>query len=108
MMLDLFQLSFWGQSVSVDATDTAAELETALNGISTIEEVSVSYNNPSIYIGAPSLDPNALQLYRASEALINIEFMSPTGDVPEMSVASSVDIDGALTMTNDRCKQRWW
>ncbi|KAL7541839.1 hypothetical protein ACHAXR_011265 [Thalassiosira sp. AJA248-18] len=94
-----FQLSFRGQTVNVGATDTAPDLETALNNLSAIENVSVSYEDPAIYVGAPSLDPDALQLCRASEALINIEFMSPTGNVPEMTVASSVDIDGALTMT---------
>lgn len=94
-----FQLSFRGLSVSVTATNTAADLETALNGLSTIEKVSVSYADPSIYVGAPSLDPDALQLCRGSEGLIDIEFLSPTGNVPEMSVTNSGDIDGALTIS---------
>lgn len=94
-----FQLSFRGQSVSVGATDTAAELETALNSLSTIELVSVSYNDPSIYVGAPGLDLDALQICRASEAIIDIEYLMPTGDVPEMSIANSANIDGSLTIT---------
>jgi hypothetical protein len=94
-----FQLSFRGQSVSVGAMDTAADLETALNGLSTIEGVSVNYNDPAIYVGAPGLDPDALQICRASEAIINIEFLSPTGDVPDIILSNSVDIDGALTIT---------
>jgi hypothetical protein len=79
--------------------DTAADLETALNGLSTLEGVSVNYNDPAIYVGAPGLDPDALQICRASEAIINIEFLSPTGDVPDIILSNSVDIDGALTIT---------
>ncbi|KAL7553937.1 hypothetical protein ACHAWF_017304 [Thalassiosira exigua] len=94
-----FQLSFRGETISVAATDTAADLESALNGMSTVESVAVSYNDPAIYVGAPSLDPDALQICRASEGLIDIEFLSPTGDVPEISVSNAVDIDGALTIT---------
>lgn len=94
-----FELSFRGQSVSVGATDTAADLETALNALTTIEWVSVSYADPSTYVGAPGLAADALQVCRASEGLVNIEFKVPTGDVPEMTLASSVGIDGALTIT---------
>lgn len=102
-----FQLLFRGQAVSVSATDTAATLETALNALSTIERVSVSYNDPSIYVDAPSLPADALQLCRASEAIVDIEFLAPTGDVPDMSVASAANIDGALTLatTQDGTKE---
>jgi len=97
-----FELSFRGQSVSVTATNTAADLETALNGLSVIEEVSISYNDPSIYVGAPSLDPDALQICRASEGLIDIEFKSPTGNVPQMDISNLVGIDGVLTIITTR------
>ena len=91
-----FQLFFRGHAVSVDVTDTAAELETALNGLSTIESVSVSYSDPGIYVGAAGLAPDALQLCRAVGAAVDIKFLSPTGDVPEMSVDAAAGIDGAL------------
>ena len=94
-----FDLGFRGEAVTLTATNTAAELETSLNGLSTLERVSVYYADPNIYVGAPGLDADALQICRASEALINIEFMSPTGNVPEITVTNSVDIDGALTIT---------
>lgn len=91
-----FQLIFRGQAVSVDADYTAAELETALNSLSTIEQVSVSYSDLSM-----------LQVCQASGAIVNIEFIMPTGDVPEMSISNSVNIDGALavTTTHDGTKE---
>ncbi|KAL9181287.1 hypothetical protein ACHAXT_010092 [Thalassiosira profunda] len=94
-----FTLNFRGQSISLSATDTAADLEAALNALTEIEAVSVSYNDPAIYVGAPSLDLDALQVCRASEAIIDIEFLVPTGNVPDITVSNSVDIDGALTVT---------
>jgi hypothetical protein len=94
-----FQLGFRGQFVSVDATNTAAQLEVALNGLATIESVTVSYADPDIFVGSPNLDADALQICRASEGLINVEFMSPTGNVPEMSILNSVGIDGTLSIT---------
>ena len=83
-----FQLSFRGQSVSVDATDTAADLETALNSLSVIEQVSISYDNPA-----------NVQVCESSEAIINIEFLVPTGNVPEISIDTISNIDGSLTIT---------
>ena len=93
-----FQIGFRGEYVSVTATTTAAELETALNGLSTLERVYVSYDDPTIYVGAPGLSADSLQLCRASEGLVNIEFMVPTGNVPQMTLNSSANIDGALTI----------
>jgi len=102
-----FEVLFRGQAISVDAADTAAELETALNGLSAIERVSVSYNDPGIYVGAPGLAPDALQLCRAAGAVVDVEFLSPTGDLPNMSVANVVGIDGALGVvtTQDGTKE---
>ena len=94
-----FHLSFRGETVSVTAIATAAELETLLNSLSTLERVSVSYEDPAIYVGASGLDVDALQICRASEGIVNIEFLSPTGNVPELIISNTVDIDGDLTIT---------
>ena len=90
-----FQLGFRGQYTDVRATDTAEQLESALNGLSTIERVSVSYADPDIFA---SLASDALQICKQSEGLL-IEFMSPTGNVPEISFMNSVGVDGVLTIT---------
>jgi len=94
-----FHLSFRGETVSVSATTTAAEAETLLNSLSTLERVSVSYEDPAIYVGASGLDADALQICRSSEGLVNIEFLSPTSNVPELIISNTVDIDGDLTIT---------
>ena len=94
-----FQVGFRGQTVNVGATTTAVELELALNDLPTIERVSVSYSDPSVFVGAPNLDFDALHICRASEGLINIEFLSPTGNVPEMIITNAVGIDGLLAIS---------
>lgn len=66
-----------------------------MNGLSTIERVSVSYADPDIFA---SLASDALQICKQSEGLL-IEFMSPTGNVPEISFMNSVGVDGVLTIT---------
>ena len=53
-----FQLGFQGQYTDVRATNTAEQLESALNGLSTIERVSVSYADPAIFASLAS-DANA-------------------------------------------------
>ena len=93
-----FQIGFRDQFVSVHATNTAAQLETAINGLSSLERVVVSYADPNIYAGN-LLAHDALQVCRQSGALINIEFMSPTGNVPEFELSSAFGISGAFTIT---------
>lgn len=83
-----FLIGFRDQFVSVHATDTAAQLETALNGLSSLERVLISY-----------ADPNGEAVCRQIGALINIEFMSPTGNVPELEITNVFSISGALTIT---------
>mmetsp|Transcript_7391 Transcript_7391/g.15201 ORF Transcript_7391/g.15201 Transcript_7391/m.15201 type:complete len:603 (+) Transcript_7391:425-2233(+) len=95
-----FQLTFRDQAVNVAVTNTAVELEVALNRLSTIHRVSVAYNDPDIYVGASTLAADALQICRASGQLIDIEFLSPTGNVPEIVISDSLsEVDGSLTMT---------
>ncbi|KAL7462044.1 hypothetical protein ACHAXS_002443 [Conticribra weissflogii] len=95
-----FQLTFRDQVINVGVTNTAAELELALNGLSTIHRVSVAYNDPNIYVGALALAAEALQICRASGQLIDVEFLSPTGNVPEIAVSDSLsEVDGTLSMT---------
>jgi hypothetical protein len=94
-----FQIGFRDQFVSVHATDTAAQLETALNGLSSLERVLVSYADPNIYVGKAGLAHDALQICRLSGALIKIEFMSPTGNVPEFELTNAFGISGALAIT---------
>ena len=85
-----FRVSFRGEKTDlIHATDTIDELGAALDALSTIESVTVTYSNPSIYMGAPGLDTDALQLCRASGQSISIEFLSPTGHLPSLKVASS-------------------
>ena len=91
-------VAFRDESFSISATSTAADLETSLNALSTINDVSVTYTDNDIYVGAPSLDADALQLCRASGQLIDIEFLSPTGNVPDIEVSGS-EVDGDLTVS---------
>ena len=50
-----FELVFRDYTATVSVTNTAADLESILNALPTIESVSVSYTDPHIYVGAPSL-----------------------------------------------------
>lgn len=92
------QFSFRDQVVSIGTTATAADLEVALKSLSTVNDVSVTYNDSNVYAGAPGLAADALQLCRASGQLVDIEFLSPTGNVPDIQVSGS-SIDGTLSMT---------
>jgi hypothetical protein len=103
-----FQLSFRGEAVSIGVTATATDLEAALNSLTTINGVSVSYTDSNIYVGALSLDADALQLCRSTGQTIDIEFLSPTGDVPEIEVSNTgSEVDGTLSIAtlNDGTKE---
>lgn len=103
-----FQLSFRGEAVSIGVTATATDLEAALNSLTTINGVTVSYTDSNIYVGALSLDADALQLCRSTGQTIDIEFLSPTGDVPEIEVSNTgSEVDGALSIAtlNDGTKE---
>jgi hypothetical protein len=92
------QFSFRDESVSLAVTSTVSNLEAALNSLSTVNGVSVSYNDSGIYVGAPGLDADALQLCRSTGQLIDIEFLSPTGNVPQVQVSGS-QVDGDLSVS---------
>lgn len=95
-----FELTFRDQTATVQVTNTAVDLESILNDLSTIESVSVSYTDPNIYVGAPGLLADSLQVCRDVGQQIEIEFLSPTGDVPEVIVTNThSDIDGILSMS---------
>ena len=97
-----FRVSFRGaKTAQLHVTDTVDELKAALNALTSVEEVNVEYSDPSIYIGATGLDADALQLCRASGQSVDIEFLSPTGDVPLVKADSSdmVGISGDITIT---------
>ena len=104
-----FQISFRGQVATLSVTSTAAYLESTLNGLSTIERVSVSYNDPTIYAGAPALAADALQICRASGQLIDIEFLSPTGNVPTSVVFNTFsEVDGTLSIASVQDGTKEW
>ena len=96
-----FELTFRDQTTSpISVTNTASDLEAILNALSTIESVSVTYTDPHIYVGAPSLAADSLQICTDVGQEIEIEFLSPTGDVPELIVTNThSDIDGMLSIT---------
>ena len=96
-----FELTFRDQTTSpISVTNTASDLEAILNALSTIESVSVSYTDPHIYVGALSLAADSLQICRDVGQEIEIEFLSPTGDVPELIVTNThSDIDGILSIS---------
>ena len=97
-----FHLVFRGQqTILLQADDTIQELENALNNLLSIEKVLITYNDPSIYIGAPGLDADALHLCRTSGQTIKIEFLSPTGDVPLITVLDQLghDFNGNIAIT---------
>lgn len=96
-----FELIFRDQTATVQVTSTAAELESILNALPTIEHVSVSYNDPNIYVGAPNLAADSLQVCRNNVGqVVDIEFLSPTGNVPEIIVSNAhSDVDGILSIT---------
>ena len=95
-----FELTFRDQTANVQVTNTASDLESILNALSTIESVSVSYTDPHIYVGAPSLEADSLHICRDAGQQVEIEFLSPTGDVPEIIVTNThSDIDGILSIT---------
>ena len=88
-----FEVGFMDESIQVSSTATAADIETALNTLASVE---------AIYVGAPGLDPDALQVCRASGGSVDVEFLVPTGNVPELSISNAVGIDGALSVTTSR------
>uniref|UniRef100_A0A7S2JX95 EGF-like domain-containing protein n=1 Tax=Leptocylindrus danicus TaxID=163516 RepID=A0A7S2JX95_9STRA len=97
-----FTISFRGQPTStIQAHDTAADLETKLNQIPTIERVIVGYADPAIYVGATGLAADSLQVCRASNQVVTVEFQSPTGNVPLMTVINEENIDGNLSVQRD-------
>lgn len=95
-----FELTFRDYTATVQVTSTAVDLESILEALPTIERVSVSYSDPSIYVGATGLAADALQVCRSVGQIIDIEFLAPTGDVPELIVTNThSDVDGILSMT---------
>ena len=95
-----FELTFRDQTATVSVTNTASDLESILNALPTIESVSVSYTDPEIYVGAPSLQTDSLQVCRDVGQSVEIEFLSPTGNVPEIFVTNKhSDIDGILSIS---------
>ena len=88
-----FEVGFMDESIQVSSTATAADIETALNTLASVE---------AIYVGAPGLDPDALQVCRASGGSVDVEFLVPTGNVPELAISNAVGIDGALSVTTSR------
>jgi len=93
-----FQLTFRDETAIVQVTNTAADLESILNALSTIERVSVSYTDQSIFVGAPGLEADSLQVCRDVGQQVEIEFLSPTGDLPEIVVTHS-NVDGILSIS---------
>ena len=94
-----FEVGFGGESILISSTSTAADVENALGSLSSIEWVRVAYSDPDIYVGAPDLEPDALQVCRATGGSVDVEFLVPTGNVPELTISNSVGIDGALMVT---------
>jgi hypothetical protein len=100
------EFKFRDESTTVAVSSTAADLEAALNSLSTINGVSVTYSDPNIYVGAPGLEADSLRICRATGQLVDIEFLSPTGNVPEVQVSSStVDGDLSISTTQDGTKE---
>ena len=97
-----FELTFRDHTATVQVTSTAADMESILEALPTIGRVSVSYSDPSIYVGATGLAADALQVCNSAGQQIDIEFLDPTGDVPELIVTNThSDIDGILSMTTE-------
>ena len=92
------QFDFRDETIHVAATSTAADLEDLLKTLSTINGVSVTYTDADIYVGASGLAADALQICRSSGQLVDIEFLSPTGNLPAVKV-SSIQIDGDLSIS---------
>ena len=60
-----FELTFRDQTATVQVTNTAADLESILNALSTIESVTVLYTDQSIFVGAPGLEEGRAEQQRA-------------------------------------------
>lgn len=97
-----FIISFRGQATStIQAHDTVADLQTKLNAVPAIERVIVEYADPTIFAGATGLAADSLQICRTSSQIITVEFLSPTGIIPLMTVSNEVNIDGNLSVRRD-------
>jgi len=99
-----FQLTFrQQQTVTISVGDTIADVQAALEALTTITSVTVAQSSPSA---------TGVSICSASGVSFTVEFLYPTSDVPDMTI-SSVSIDSISlietlkgTKEYDECSNR--
>jgi len=94
---DTLQVELLGESFSIGVQSTVADFVSAIESLDSIRRVKGYYTDTNIYVGAPAMDPDALHICRVTpDADWSIEFESPTGDIPLMSISSAL---GGVTIS---------